>query len=214
MSKFISMTFKDFIKSKQFVFSFIGAVVILGVLGFLSLQFLSVYTHHGKAIKVPSLGKLRVEQAIQKLDELDLELIVIDTVDFDKNFPPLSIVSQDPITNSSVKGGRKIYVKINAAGYSSLRLPEDLMDKTYRYAERRLQSLGLEIGKIRYEPHLAKDVVIQIEQGGRILRKGDKITKGSVIDIVLGDGSLGFKQQNDSLKGAYQDVAPSLDSIF
>jgi len=214
LSKFISMSFKNFIKSKQFILSFVLAFFIFISLGFLSLKFLNFYTRHGKEIKVPNLGKLKSEQAAQKLEEFDLELIVIDTVDFDKNFPPFSIVSQDPVANSSVKGGRKIYVKINAAGYSSLRLPEDLTDKTFRYAERRIQSLGLEVGKVTYEPHLAKDVVIQIEQGGRILRKGDKVTKGSTIDIVLGDGSLGFKQQNDSLKDAFEDVAPSLDSIF
>ena len=206
------MSLLSFIKSRQFFGSVILAVIILLVLGFIALQSLGIFTKHGDEIALPDLSKLTVEQAVEKLDEEGLELIVIDTVDFDKNFPPLTIVYQDPVVNSKVKEGRKVYVKVNAKGFSSLRLPS-LTDRTLRHAIAAIEALGLQKGEIRYEPHLAKDVVIQVEQDGRILRAGDKVQKNSKIDFVVGDGLLGFQQQ-DTINDEFEDIAPAVDSIF
>lgn len=206
------MSLLSFIKSRQFFGSVILAVIILLVLGFIALQSLGIFTKHGDEIALPDLSKLTVEQAIDKLDEEGLELIVIDTVDFDKNFPPLTIIYQDPVVNSKVKEGRKVYVKVNAKGFSSLRLPS-LTDRTLRHAIAAIEALGLQKGEIRYEPHLAKDVVIQVEQDGRILRAGDKVQKNSKIDFVVGDGLLGFQQQ-DTINDEFEDIAPAVDSIF
>ena len=207
------MSLLNFIKSRQFVMSCILAVVILLVLGFLALQSLSIFTRHGDEIALPDLSKMKVEQAEEKLNELGLELIVLDTVDFNKDYPALTITYQDPIINSKVKEGRKIYVKVNAKGFSSVRLP-NLNDRTFRHALSLIESLGLQKGEVHYTPHLAKDVVVQVEQDGRLLREGEKVLKNSKIDFLLGDGLLGFKQEQDTLNDEFEDVAPAVDSIF
>ena len=82
-----------------------------------------------------------------------------------------------------------------------------------KHAIAAIEALGLQKGEIRYEPHLAKDVVIQVEQDGRILRAGDKVQKNSKIDFVVGDGLLGFQQQ-DTINDEFEDIAPAVDSIF
>ena len=128
-------------------------------------------------------------------------------------YPPLTISDQDPKANAAVKEGRKIYVKINAPGYSSVRLP-NLDGRTLRHSIAILESLGLVKGEVKYEPDFAKDVVLRIEQDGRILRAGDKVLRNSKIDFVLGDGMLGYKPEPDSLGEMYEDVAPAIDSIF
>lgn len=208
------MSFKQFLKSKSFFLSVLGALAIIFLVGFGALQFLGIYTRHGHEITVPNLAKLTPEQAAQKLEDLGLEMVILDTIDFNKDFPPFSVVSQDPVNKAMVKGGRKVYVKINAKSFSSVRLP-NLVDNTFRFALSRIEAIGLVQGEIRYEPHLAKDVVIQIEQEGRILKEGDKVLKNSKIDFVLGDGSLSFKPDpNDSLDDAFEDVAPKVDSIY
>ena len=208
------MSFTQFLKSKPFFLSVLGAVIIFLILGFGALQFLSVYTQHGKEIKVPNLAKLKPEAAAQKLEELGLEMVILDTIDFNKDFPPLTVVSQDPVNSAHVKEGRKVYVKINAKNFSSVRLP-NLVDNTFRFAISRIEALGLVKGEVRYEPHLAKDVVIQVEQEGRILKEGDKVLKNSKIDFVLGDGSLSFKPAaTDTINDAFEDVAPKVDSIY
>ena len=207
------MGFKAFIKSKQFIFSIIAAIVVVGILIFGSLQFLNIYTRHGKEIQVPDLKKMKAEKAMELVSENNFEIIIIDTVDFDPKYPPLTISDQDPKANAAVKEGRKIYVKINAPGYSSVRL-QNLDGRTLRHSIAILESLGLVKGEVKYEPDFAKDVVLRIEQDGRILRAGDKVLRNSKIDFVLGDGMLGYKPEPDSLGEMYEDVAPAIDSIF
>lgn len=207
------MGFKAFIKSKQFIFSIIAAIVVVGILIFGSLQFLNIYTRHGNEIQVPDLKKMKAEKAMELVSENNFEIIIIDTVDFDPKYPPLTISDQDPKANAAVKEGRKIYVKINASGYSSVRLP-NLDGRTLRHSIAILESLGLVKGEVKYEPDFAKDVVLRIEQDGRILRAGDKVLRNSKIDFVLGDGMLGYKPEPDSLGEMYEDVAPAIDSIF
>ena len=207
------MSFFTFIKSKQFIFSMVAALAIVGILIFGSLEFLSVYTHHGKEIKVPDLKAMKAEKAMDLVAANGFEIVIIDTVDFDPNVPPFTILSQDPKADDAVKQGRTVYVKINAAGYSSVRLP-NLDGRTLRHSISIIESLGLIKGETKYEPDFAKDVVLRIEQNGRILRAGDKVLKHSKIDFVLGDGALGYKPEIDTLGAMYEDVAPAIDSIF
>ncbi|WCM42344.1 PASTA domain-containing protein [Flavobacterium sp. CBA20B-1] len=207
------MGFTSFIKSKQFFFSLITAVIIMGLLVFGALQFLNIYTRHGKEIAIPDLRKMKVENAIDAVAENGFEIIIIDTVDFNPKYPPLTISDQDPKPKDAVKQGRKIYVKVNAKGYSSIRLP-NLDGRTLRHATAIIESLGLKKGEVIYEPDFAKDVVMRIEQDGRILRAGDKVLKNSKINLVLGDGMLGYKPEVDTLGEMYEDVAPAIDSIF
>jgi beta-lactam-binding protein with PASTA domain len=60
------------------------------------------------------LAKLSAEQAEEKLSAVDLDYIILDTVDFKPDFPKLTIVEQEPKAGAKVKEGRKIYIKINA----------------------------------------------------------------------------------------------------
>lgn len=206
------MTFIQFIKSKSLWISVAIAVIILIVIAIGSLKFLDTYTRHGEEISVPNLAKTDPDRAKLQLENIGLEMVVVDTMDFNEDFPPLSILEQDPKADAKVKDGRTIYVKINAAYYASVTLP-NLVDNTFRYAVSRIEGLGLIKGNVRYEPHLAEDVVIQIEQNGRILKEGDKVLKHSTIDFLLGDGSLGYKQR-DSLDQMFEDMAPAIDSIY
>lgn len=206
------MTFIQFIKSKSLWISVAIAAIIIVGLAFISLKFLDVYTRHGQEIAVPDLAKSDPARAKLQLENMGLEMTIVDTIDFKRDFPPLSIVEQDPKATSKVKDGRTVYVKINAANYASVTLP-NLIDNTFRYAVSRVEGLGLVKGNVRYEPHLAEDVVIQIEQNGRILKEGDKVLKHSTIDFLLGDGSLSYRHR-DSINQMFEDLAPAIDSIY
>jgi beta-lactam-binding protein with PASTA domain len=188
------MSLRNYLTSKTFFTQLAIAIVIVLVLVFLLLQWLSVATKHGQEITVPNLSKLSVEQAEEKLDVLDLEYILLDTVDFVAGYPKYAVVQQEPVGGAKVKEGRKIYLKINSAGYSSVRVP-NLIEQTLRQAEPTLKSIGLELGQITYKPYLGRDMVLEMKQGGRILKPGDKVQKASRIDLVLGDGNVGFEDE-------------------
>ncbi len=192
-----------FLKSKAFFISLIAALVILVAGVFLVLKWLEKTTNHGQLIEVPSIVKLDTDQAIQVLEKNNLRMVVLDTLEYDKNFPPLTILEQDPAANTDVKVNRKIYVKINAAGYGKVAIPK-FENTTYRQVLATIRSLGLKEGTISYEFSEYKDVFLKITQNGKELKEGDKVLKNSRIDFVLGDGRKPSSQEE-------LDVAPAID---
>jgi beta-lactam-binding protein with PASTA domain len=172
----------------------LAALAIIAVLGYLFMHWLTFTTDHGHEIAVPNLSKLTEEQVEDKLDELDLDYVLLDSVDFRGDYPAFTVVEQDPLPGTKVKVGRKVYIKINASGYSSVKLP-DLIDKTYREAVPTLKAIGLEEGTITYEPSLGKDMVLAMRYKGRNLKPGERVMKSSKIDLVLGDGKMSYEEE-------------------
>ena len=192
------MSLKDYLKSKVFVVQVFVALIIIFVLGYLFMHWLTFTTDHGNEITVPNLSKMSEEQVEEKLDDLDLDYVLLDSVDFNPAFPKHTVVEQDPLPGAKVKVNRKIYIKINSSGFTMVRIP-NLIEKTYRQAVPTLKSLGLEPGQITYKPYLGKDMVMEMHCNGKKLNPGDKIFKSSKIDLVLGDGNEGFVEPADSL---------------
>ena len=133
---------------------------------------------------------MTLEQAEEKLDELDLDYELLDTVDYDASFPKFSIVHQDPNPGEKVKENRVIYLKINSSEYSKVQVP-DLVQKTYRQAVPTLAALGLE------------DMVLEVKSNGKAIKAGQQVLKMTKIDLVLGDGKIGFDESE--LNGAAKD---------
>jgi beta-lactam-binding protein with PASTA domain len=202
------MSWKKFLTSPVFFKNFAIALLIVAVSVFGVMKFLSVATNHGEEIPVPNLAKMSLEKAEERLNDIDLELHLLDTVDYNPAFPPYSIVEQDPLPAVTVKDGRKVYVKINSGGYSKVVLPE-LVQKTYRQALSTLRALGLEEGDVKYVEYMAKDVVLEVKQNGKLLKAGDKILKSSKIDFVLGDGKTGFQDKEMDSINASEQLAPA-----
>jgi beta-lactam-binding protein with PASTA domain len=150
---------------------------------------------------------LKLEVAEEKLNDIDLEVFLLDTVDFNPEFPPFTILEQDPKAGSLVKDGRKIYVKLNAGEFTNIEIPE-FKDKTFRQILATIKSLTLKEGKITYKTHIAKDVVLQIYQNGRRLRAGDIVKKNSTLDFVLGDGKDVFNEETFSSEEPTDTLAP------
>ena len=189
------MSLRKFLTSSTFFKNLFFALVIVILFLVVFVKFLDFSTNHGEEIKVPDLSKMKLEIAEEKLDEDGLEVFLLDTVEFKPEFPPYTIVEQDPIAGSKVKNGRKIYVKLNAGGYAMVTFP-DLKNKTFRQATNALRALGLVEGELKYVPDLAKDIVLEVSYNGRTVKAGDKLMKNSKIDFVLGDGKDMFKDED------------------
>jgi beta-lactam-binding protein with PASTA domain len=203
------MSLRKYLTSRVFFAQAIAALGIVAVLAYLAFYWITASTRHGEEITVPDLSKLSVEQAEERLEALDLDYKILDTVDFSSEFPKLTIVEQEPKAGAKVKGGRKIYIKINAAKYTMVSVP-DLVEKTYRQAVPTLEAVGLKEGTITYVPYLGKDMVLEMrDDKGRKLKAGDKILKSSKISLVLGDGKVVFDEtQLDSLAVDTTQIAP------
>jgi beta-lactam-binding protein with PASTA domain len=206
------MSVRDFLTSKTFFKQLAIAVVIIIIIVFGVLKWFDFATNHGQEIKVPNLSKMSINKAGETLEMLDLEYIVLDTVDFRPEFPAYTIVQQDPLPNVAVKQGRKVYIKVNSGGYNTVLVP-NLIQKTYRQAVPELKGNGLEEGKKTYVAYLAKDVVLEMRQNGKKLKAGDKVLKASKIDLVLGDGKTGYDDtETDTIRnGAGDDTDTETD---
>lgn len=195
----LPMSLQEYLKSRTFLFQMMIAVAIIGVLGYLFMHWLTYTTDHGHEIAVPNLQKLSEQQVEEKLDDLNLDYVLLDSVDYNPDFPKHTVVEQDPIAGSKVKENRKIYIKINSSGFTTVKIP-NLIEKTYRQAIPTLRALGLEEGTVTYKPYLGKDMVLEMRWNGKKLNPGDKVFKSSKIDLVLGDGKVGFDDtQLDSI---------------
>jgi beta-lactam-binding protein with PASTA domain len=191
------MSIRKYLTSRVFGVQVLIAIAIVAALAYLFMHWLTFTTDHGHEISVPDLRKLTEEQVQTKLDELDLDYELLDSVDYRSDFPQFSVVEQDPSPGTKVKVGRKIYIKVNTSGFSSVRIP-DLIEKTYREAVPTLRALGLDEGTVTYVPNLGKDMVLEMRFKGRNLKVGDRVLKSSKIDLVLGDGKMSYQEEENA----------------
>lgn len=199
------MSLQEYLKSRTFFYQMATGMGIIAVIGFLFMHWLTYTTDHGHEITVPDLRKLSEQQVEEKLDDLNLDYVLLDSVDYNPDFPKHTVVEQDPAAGSKVKENRKIYIKINSAGFTMVKIP-NLIQKTYRQAIPTLKSLGLEEGTVTYKPDLGKDMVLEMRWNGKKLNPGDKVFKSSKIDLILGDGNALFDDsQLDSIPPSEQN---------
>ncbi len=203
------MSFKKYITSRVFLAQLLAALAIMAVLAYLFFHWITFITNHGDEITVPNLSKLNPEQVEEKLDELDLDYQIIDTVDYRSDFPKLTVVEQEPTSGSKVKGGRTIYIKLNASTFKMVSVP-DLIEKTYRQAVPTLKAVGLQEGSIKYVPYLGKDMVLEMWVNGEKIKAGKKVLKNTKVDLVLGDGKVVF---DESQLDSVPDTEIQIDSI-
>jgi beta-lactam-binding protein with PASTA domain len=201
------MSLRAYLTSRVFFIQMLSAIAIFAILTYLFFHWITYTTHHGQEITVPDLRKLSAEQAEEKLNAIDLDYTILDTVDFKPEFPKLTVVEQEPKAGSKVKEGRKIYIKINASTYTLVSVP-DLIEKTYRQAVPTLEAIGLLEGTITYKPYLGKDMVLEMRMNGKKLKAGDKVLKSSKIDLVLGDGKITYEETIDSTAVDTTDIIP------
>lgn len=207
------MSLGSYLKSRVFFAQILTAIGIVAVLGYLFFHWITFVTHHGDEIIVPNLSKLSEEKVEEKLDELDLDYLIIDTLDYNPKFPKLSVIEQEPTSGSRVKRGRQIYLKINSATYKMVAIP-DLIDKTYRQAVPTLKSIGLQEGTITYVPHMGKDMVLEMIINGKKVKPGQRVLKSTKVDLVLGDGKVVFDETEiDSLQNELPPVEQQIDTL-
>jgi len=194
------MSFLKFLFTKAFLKQLLYAVLAMIVLSFLMLWWLRSTTNHGQQIEVPDLAKMDLMKAEDKLYELDLRYEVLDSANYNPEYPKYSVIEQIPKTGSFVKENRKIYLTLNPSGYRKIVIPP-VVGKTKRQAEPTLKAIGFNIGKISTRRYIAKDEVLELRHKGSKVEPGDELPKTAVIDLIIGDGSGSLRQQENEEEG-------------
>jgi len=202
------MNFLRFLFSKVFLkhLSILAGLVLI-VLIIINF-WLKSYTHHGEYITVPDFSGLMYDELEEYAAQRDLQAVIIDSM-YDNSKIKGSVISQDPLPNSLVKEGRKIYLTIVSLSAEMVRMP-DLHDLTLRQAIATLETFGLKPGTLTYIPHIAINAVLKQEYKGREIKPGKLIEKGSKINLTLGQGLRDEKTQVPFLLGMSREEALNL----
>ncbi|WP_300436703.1 PASTA domain-containing protein [Christiangramia sp.] len=202
-----------FIFSKTFLIQLVLAVIVLVVLSFFTMQWLDYSTNQDQRIEVPDLAKMNLDNVEDRLDELELDFEILDSANFNPDFPGYSVIDQVPAPGKFVKEERKIYLTLNPSGYRKIEIPNNLIRKTRRQVEPTLRSLGFEIGEISYKPDIAEDAVLELRHKGTLVEPGDKLMKTSVIDLVLGDGSGRYRDLDEDSLDVEEETESEIDEF-
>jgi beta-lactam-binding protein with PASTA domain len=186
--------FINFLRSKVFLINLGLALLVLILFCVLMLQWLKSSTRHGEFVEVPDLAKLSVSEMRRTIEQANLRYEVIDSADFNPDYPRFSIIEQDPAAGNKVKENRKIYVTVNPSGYKKVSVP-NIIQVTQRNAASMLKAVGLEVERVTYINELGKDMVYYIRYNGKNIQPGDRVPKTSGIELVCGNGDIPGRAQ-------------------
>ena len=176
-----------FFKTKLFWTNILLIIAVLALLFWGMAFWLNSYTRHGETQEVPDFSRMAFTEAEVLADQAKLKLMVLDTSEYTSDFPRGSIIDQYPAPGAQVKQGREIKLTINREKARKIELPE-LIEKTKRRAIYDLESKGFKVGELSYVPYIGKDVVVKVKIGGEEVESGNRFEKGTIVNLVLGQG--------------------------
>ncbi len=166
---------------KHAIIAFTVIMILLFSL-FFSLRF---YTRHGEGKPIPNFRGLNVTEAVKILESQGFRYQIDSVFILDK--PAGLVTEQDPDPNTNVKENRMVYLTIVSSNTPDVNFP-DIENKTFIETKAMLSNYGLKLGDTTYTSDIARDAVLSFSYAGQRLKVGQKIPKGSKIDLVLGDG--------------------------
>ena len=170
------------------------AVVVTVLLVFLLLGWLKSTTNHGEFVEVPDFSKMSVMDMRKAIDEAELRYEVLDSANYNPDYPRFSIIDQNPKAGTKVKQDRKIYLTVNPSGYKKVTVP-NVIQVTQRNASSMLRAVGLDVERTTYIDQIGKDMVYYVKFKGKQISPGEKLPKTSKVELVCGNGGTGERAQ-------------------
>ncbi len=186
--------FLNFLKSRTLFIQIGLAILAIVLIVFCVLQWLGSTTNHGEFVEVPDFSKMSVMDMRKAVEDASLRYEVLDSANFNPDYPRFSIIDQDPIAGSKVKEDRKIYFTVNPSGYKKVTLP-NVVQVTQRNAASMLRAVGLDVQRVTYIDQIGKDMVYYIKYKGKQVSPGEKLPKTSKVELVCGNGRVGERVQ-------------------
>lgn len=176
----------QFIKSKIFFKHLAIYLVSFFLLCWIIITCLGSYTSHGETIIVPNFAGIKISELDKFISDKNVRYLIIDSL-YDVKLPTGVVVKQEPEPNEKVKDNRMIYLYVTSVLPPSLQMPK-LIDRSLRQAAAMLTTYGLKLGKTKFVPDQCANCVLDQLIKGKKIAPGEVVTKGSVIDLVVGKG--------------------------
>jgi beta-lactam-binding protein with PASTA domain len=156
---------------------------------------LPAYVDHGSTLTVPALSGTTFDRAASILDSLGLQAVKSDTRP-DPDAPLGTIVNQNPLPGSVVKGGRRVYLTVSG-GEAVVYVPS-LRGRSLRDAKFALERGGLTLGDVEYaasDSFPQNTVIQQFEPPGK------QLPKGSNVGVLISIGAMREQVETPDLTG-------------
>ncbi len=150
---------------------------------------LNIFTRHGQQKAVPDFTGVQLSEAQSLARRANLRLEVNDSL-YVPAYEGGTILDQNPAPGENVKGGRRIFVVVNARAQRRVDIPY-VTGYSLRQAKNTLEVAGLQIDKLVYRPDLAANYVLEERYEGRLItrtsREQAEIGSGITLFVGLGD---------------------------
>lgn len=180
------LNFFRFILSKVFFINLLIALLLISAGLYATLSYLEDFTLHGKRIEVPNLVGEHIENVDTLLAKGEFTYQISDSI-YEKGISGGKVLEQDPVANYQVKQGRKIYVTVASYEPVKIEMP-NLEGLSLRQATSLMETFGISIGNLAYQPDVCTNCILEMKYKGINLKEGDRIAKGSQIDLIVGQG--------------------------
>ncbi len=181
------MKIKRFFKtvtSKKFFIHYGIALLLIIVIISVTFLVLRIRTNHGEAFSVPDFTGLTIAQSEELGKEKNLRIEIIDSV-YSGPGRRGKVIDQNPPPDFKVKSNRKIFLTIKSVFPRIIKMP-DFIYSTLIQAKADIETYGLRIGKLSYEPSIYDNVVLKQKYKNIEITAGMPIPQGAEIELVLG----------------------------
>ncbi len=186
--------FFNFLKSRTFLIQIGLAILASVILVYIVFAWLKSNTNHGEFVEVPDFSKMSVMDMRKTVEDVGLRYQVLDSANYNPDYPRFSIIEQEPRSGNKVKPDRTIYFTVNPSGYKKVSVPK-IIQVTQRNAASMLRAVGLDVQRVTYIDELGQDMVYYIKYKGKNISPGDKLPKTSKIELVCGNGKISNRAQ-------------------
>ncbi|MBO4587357.1 MAG: PASTA domain-containing protein [Bacteroidales bacterium] len=150
------------------------------------MLFVKIYSRHGQEYVMENYAGENYKDVV-KANSLGLRFVVTDSI-YNEEYESGTILSQDPPAGALIKKGRKVYLTIASSEPEDVLMP-DLVDMSLRQAVSQLMSEGLTIGKLTFVESEDRNAILAQKIKGHTVAPGQKISRGSVVDLTVGKGT-------------------------
>lgn len=189
------MSVKEFLRSRRFLMNLAVMLVATFLLFWIGFKFLDIYTRHGSSYVVPDFSGMVPEDIFNNDDFNIFRIEVFDSI-YDNSRPGGIVVDQDPPAGKEVKRKRTVHLTVVSKMQEMVSLPD--LGNTARSARSQLEAYGLQLGKIIEVSGEYFGLLMGAYYMGKSIDEGDKIPKGSKVDIEVSVGRMSLDSAGDT----------------
>ncbi len=193
---------KFFLKAGLYFVGFIVFVLLMDNV------IMPLYTKHGKEYELPDVTARPVQEAIEILKADGFQPIIQDST-YDEQFPPETVVQQNPLPFSLVKKGRRVYLTVSIG--EKPRFMPRLIDLTPQDARFLLEENELQLNNVIYEFSELHPKGVVINQS---IPPGEPVKKNQRVNITVSLGPPPTSLEIPNLVGkSVESAKKELDAV-